>query len=62
MVHKAPSDELGRRNKRAKYAVDLMMSIDDSLVVDPADAQRIVEVEDCVATPLEQVLQRSGLQ
>ncbi|MGK3957664.1 hypothetical protein ACLKOZ_15910 [Arthrobacter sp. R4] len=34
--HEALSGELGRRIKRAKNAVDLMMSIDDSLVVDIA--------------------------
>lgn len=34
--HEALSGELGRRIKRAKNAVNLMMSIDDSLVVDIA--------------------------
>jgi hypothetical protein len=34
--HEALSGELGRRVKRAKNAADLMMSIDDSLVVDIA--------------------------
>lgn len=38
----ALSGELGRRIKRAKDAIDLMMSIDDSLIIDIADMRDAV--------------------
>jgi hypothetical protein len=41
--HEALSGELGRRIKRAKNAVDLMMSIDDALLFDIALMRRSVE-------------------